>query len=235
MLRVEKLCAGYGELHILFDVDVEASDQKITTLVGANGSGKSTLLKSVFGLATIYSGRILLEDRDVTKIAPHKKARMKMAYLPQVENIFTNLTVQENLKIAGYALNETQYRDGLELALQTFPELKNLIGRRARTLSGGERQFLAISTALVRKAQMLMLDEPTAQLSPRLTDAMFQRIATLRDKLGLGIILVEQDVRKALGIGDEAYALVNGGVAFHGKAQELVEHENFERYCMGVC
>ena len=235
MLRVEKLSAGYGELHILFDVDAEAPDQKITTLVGANGSGKSTLLKSIFGLATIYSGRILLEDRDVTKVPPHKKARMKMAYLPQVDNIFTNLTVQENLKIAGYALNENQYQDGFELALQTFPELKNLIGRRARTLSGGERQFLAISTALVRKAQMLMLDEPTAQLSPKLADTMFQKIASLRDKLGLGIILVEQDVRKALGIGDEAYALINGVVAFHGKAHELLEHEHFEKYCMGVC
>jgi len=104
------------------------------------------------------------------------------------------------VSVAGYALDENQYQDGFELALQTFPELKNLIGRRARTLSGGERQFLAISTALVRKAQMMMLDEPTAQLSPKLADTMFQNIATVRDKLGLGIILVEQDVRKALGI-----------------------------------
>lgn len=235
MLHVVKLNAGYGELHVLFDVEVESSDRKITTLVGANGSGKSTLLKAVFGLATIYSGKILLDDRDLTRIPPHQKARMKMAYLPQVENIFTNLTVQENLKIAGYALDEASYSDGLELALETFPELKALIGRRARTLSGGERQFLAVSTALVRKAKLLMLDEPTAQLSPKLADTMFDRIVSLRDHLGLGIILVEQDVRKALGIGDNAYALVNGGVAFHGKAQELIEHENFERFCMGVC
>jgi branched-chain amino acid transport system ATP-binding protein len=235
VLHVVKLNAGYGELHVLFDVEVEASDRKITTLVGANGSGKSTLLKAVFGLATVYSGKIMLDDQDLIRIPPHQKARMKMAYLPQVENIFTNLTVQENLKIAGYALNEASYIDGLELALETFPEMKTLIGRRARTLSGGERQFLAISTALVRKAKLLMLDEPTAQLSPKLADTMFDRIVSLRDHLGLGIILVEQDVRKALGIGDNAYALVNGSVAFHGKAQELIEHENFERLCMGVC
>ncbi|HID17386.1 TPA: ABC transporter ATP-binding protein, partial [Candidatus Bathyarchaeota archaeon] len=175
MLRVEDLNAGYGSLHVLFDVDIEVPQKKITVLVGPNGSGKSTLLRAVFGLATVYSGRILLDGRDVTRIPAHKKARMGMAYLPQVENIFTNLTVEENLKIAGYALNEDSYLDGLELALGAFPELKAFMKRKAGTLSGGERQFLAIATALIRKAELLMLDEPTAQLSPKLAEAMFER------------------------------------------------------------
>ena len=235
VLRVENLDAGYGELVVLFDVDVEVPDQKITALVGTNGSGKSTLLKAVFGLATVHAGSVMLDGQDITRVAPHRKARIGMAYLPQVENIFTNLTVEENLKIAGYALDEASYLDGLELALGAFPELKAFMDRGSRTLSGGERQFLAIATALVRKAKLLLLDEPTAQLAPKLMEAMFKRIASIRDDLGLTVVLVEQDVRRALGISDEAYALVSGKVAFRGKAQELLEHKNFERICMGIC
>ncbi len=235
MLRVVNLDAGYGELAILFDVNVEFPDGQITTLVGTNGSGKTTLLKAVFGLATIHSGKVLLNGQDITQVSPHQKARTGMAYLPQVENIFTNLTVEENLRISGYALDETSYLDGREHALEAFPELKGFTERKAGTLSGGERQFLAIATALVRKTKLLLLDEPTAQLAPKLAEAMFKRVASLRDDFDLTIVLVEQDVRRALGIGDGAYALVSGRVAFHGKAQELLEHEEFERLCMGIC
>jgi branched-chain amino acid transport system ATP-binding protein len=235
VLRVEGLNAGYGELQVLFDIDAQISNKRITTLVGPNGSGKSTLLKAIFGLATIHSGRIILDGKDISGIAPHVKARMGMAYLPQVENIFTNLTVEENLKIAGYVLDEPSYIDGLQLALNTFPELNGLMKRRAGTLSGGERQFLAIASALIRKSVFLMLDEPTAQLSPKLADLMFSRIASLRDDLGLTIVLVEQNVRRALGVGDDCYLLVSGKVAFQGDAKELLKHAAFEKMLMGIC
>lgn len=235
MLHVVDLNAGYGKLVVLFGVDVEVPDHQTTVLVGPNGSGKSTLLKAVFGLATVNSGKILLDNRDITGVSPHEKARNGMAYLPQVENVFSNLTVEENLKIAGYTLNQASYKDGLELALNAFPELKSLMKRRTGTLSGGERQYVAISTALVRKSRLLLLDEPTAQLAPKLAEAMFERISMLKKNLGLTMILVEQDVRRALAVGDSAYALVSGKVAFHGKAQELLEHEKFEKLCMGIC
>jgi branched-chain amino acid transport system ATP-binding protein len=235
MLRVEGLNAGYEKLHVLFNIEIEAPTRKVTVLVGPNGSGKSTLLKAILGLATVHSGKILLEDLDITFLPPHQKAKMGIAYLPQVENIFTNLTVEENLKMAGYILDEASYLDGLEMALGAFPELKAFMKRKAGTLSGGERQFLAIATALVRKAKLLMLDEPTAQLSPKLMDSMFNRIASLRDELGLTIILVEQNIRRALGIGDNAYLLISGRLAFQGSARELMEHEAFERLCMGIC
>ena len=235
MLRVEGLNAGYEKLHVLFNIEIEVPTRKVTVLVGPNGSGKSTLLKAILGLATVHSGKILLEDLDITFLPPHQKAKMGIAYLPQVENIFTNLTVEENLKMAGYILDEASYLDGLEMALGAFPELKAFMKRKAGTLSGGERQFLAIATALVRKAKLLMLDEPTAQLSPKLMDSMFNRIASLRDELGLTIILVEQNIRRALGIGDNAYLLISGRLAFQGSARELMEHEAFERLCMGIC
>ncbi|MEM3506087.1 MAG: ABC transporter ATP-binding protein [Candidatus Bathyarchaeia archaeon] len=235
MLRVEELNAGYERLQVLFDVQMKVFDRKVTILVGPNGSGKSTLLKAILGLTKVYSGKILLDNLDITFIPPHQKAKMGIAYLPQVENIFANLTVEENLKMAGYILDESSYLDGLEMALGTFPELKAFMKRKAGTLSGGERQFLAIATALVRKAKLLMLDEPTAQLSPKLVDSMFNRIASLRDELGLTIVLVEQNIRKALEIGDNAYLLISGKLAFQGSAQELLKHESFEKLCMGIC
>ncbi len=234
MLRTEKLNAGYRELHILFDVDTEAKKREITCVVGPNGSGKSTLLKAIFGLATIHSGKVIFKDKEITKVPPHDKTKMGIAYLPQTDNVFTNLTVEENLKIAGYTLEKDELKDRIDLALEVFPELKYQMKRKAGTLSGGERQFLAIATALVRKAELLMLDEPTAQLSPKFAEIIFNKIVELRDRLGLTILLVEQNVKRALEISDRAYMLISGRVVFEGKASDLLEHEKFEQFCIGL-
>ncbi len=234
MLHTEKLNAGYKELHILFDVDAKIRKNSITTVVGPNGSGKSTLLKSIFGLATIHSGKVFLNGTEITKLPPHSKTKLGIAYLPQTDNVFANLTVEENLKIAAYTLDGSEVKDRIDLALDAFPELQNFMRRKAGTLSGGERQMLAMATALVRKASVLMLDEPTAQLSPKFAEIIFQRILDLRDRHDLTILLVEQNVQRALEISDEAYLLVSGRVAFEGKACELLEHEKFEKLCMGV-
>ncbi|HPS90108.1 MAG TPA: ATP-binding cassette domain-containing protein [Methanosarcina vacuolata] len=147
MLKVENLFAGYKELRILFDINAIVEEGKVTTVAGPNGSGKSTFLKSVFGLATIQSGRVLYKGKSITTILPHDRTRMGIAYLPQIENIFTNLTVEENLKIAGYILENEEYRDRLDLALEVFPELTTKLKQKGGTLSGGERQFLAIASA----------------------------------------------------------------------------------------
>jgi len=234
VLRTEKLNAGYRELHILFDVDTEAKKREITCVVGPNGSGKSTLLKAIFGLATIHSGKVIFKDKEITKVPPHDKTKMGIAYLPQTDNVFTNLTVEENLKIAGYTLEKDELKDRIDLALEVFPELKYQMKRKAGTLSGGERQFLAIATALVRKAELLMLDEPTAQLSPKFAEIIFNKIVELRDRLGLTILLVEQNVKRALEISDRAYMLISGRVVFEGKASDLLEHEKFEQFCIGL-
>jgi len=234
MLKVEKLNAGYKELHILFDVDAEIPKNRITTVVGPNGSGKSTLLKAIYGLATVHSGNVIFKGEEITRIPPHEKTKLGLAYLPQIENEFVNLTVEENLKIAGYILEKDELKDRIDLALDIFPELKYHINRKAGTLSGGERQFLAIAMALVKKSELIMLDEPTAQLSPKLAEVVFEKIIELRDRLGLTILLVEQNVKRALEISDKAYMLISGMVVFEGRAQELLEHEKFEKYCMGL-
>ncbi len=233
MLETKKLSAGYKELHVLFDIDFKAERNKITAVVGPNGSGKSTLLKSIFGFTKIYNGEVIFEGKNVTDLPPHEKTKLGIAYLPQTDNVFTNLTVYENLVISGYILDEEEFIDGLELALSIFPELKDKMKRRAGMLSGGERQFLAIATALIRKAKLLMLDEPTAMLSPKFATQIFDRIISMRDELKLTIILVEQNVIKALEISDNAFMLIGGKVAFSGKSDDLLTHEKFEKFVVG--
>ncbi len=234
MIHTEKLSAGYKEVHVLFDIDAEIKKGGITAIVGPNGSGKSTLLKSIFGLTTIYSGKVIYKDDDITNIPPYVRTKLGIAYLPQVDNVFTNLTVEENLKIAGYTLENHEYAERREIALSAFPELNDFLNRKAGTLSGGERQFLAIATALIRRAEVLMLDEPTAQLSPKFAEIIFDKILQLRDDFKLTIALVEQNVKRALEISEYTYLLVSGRVAFEGKSGELMEHEKFEKLCMGI-
>ncbi len=234
MIEVNNLNAGYKELHVLFDVNAKMPKNKITTIVGPNGSGKSTLLKAIFGLATIYSGSVKMNGNDITRIPPHEKAKLGLAYLPQIENVFVNLTVMENLKIAGYILDKEELEERINTALEFFPELKYYTNRKAGTLSGGERQFLAIAMALVKNAKIIMLDEPTAQLSPKLAEIVFQKIIDLRDSLKLTVILVEQNAKRALEISDRAYMLISGKVIFEGDSKDLLEHEKFERFCMGL-
>ena len=137
IIKVKNLNAGYGKLQILFDVNATIEKGKITTVVGPNGSGKSTFLKTLFGLTRIYSGEIIFKDKDITKVPPHQKARMKIAYLPQTNNVFANLTVEENLKIAGYVLDKDKVKERIEVALSVFPELKDIMKRKAGTLNGG--------------------------------------------------------------------------------------------------
>jgi branched-chain amino acid transport system ATP-binding protein len=234
VLRVENLCAGYKELHILFDINAVVEKGKVTIVAGPNGSGKSTFLKSVFGLATIQSGRVLYETKDITVTPPHEKTKIGIAYVPQVQNVFTNLTVEENLRMAGYTLENEEYRERLDLAMEVFPELKKKLKQNGGTLSGGERQFLAIASALIKKAELLMLDEPTAMLSPKLASETFKKILELNEVFGLTVLLVEQNVKKALEISDNAYMLMNGRIVFEGGSEELLNHEKFERFCMGI-
>ena len=234
MIRIENLNAGYKELQILFDINAKIERRKITTVVGPNGSGKSTLLKAIFGLATIYSGNVIFKEKDITDVPPHEKTKIGLAYLPQTNNVFTNLTVEENLKIAGYILDKEELKSRIDLALDVFPELEKCMKKRAGTLSGGQRQFLAIATALVRNAELLMLDEPTAQLSPKYAEILFSKIVELRDRLGLTVLLVEQNIKRALEISDKAYMLISGKVVFEGQANELLEHEKFKQYCVGL-
>ncbi|MEM4648362.1 MAG: ABC transporter ATP-binding protein [Nitrososphaerota archaeon] len=234
MIKVSGLNAGYRKLQVLFDVSASFDREKINVIIGPNGSGKSTLLRSIFGLTTIYSGSITLDGMELVGRAPHEIARIGVAYLPQTENIFENLTVEENLRMAGYVLKRDELEEMVEEMAELFPVIKRYWKRRARLLSGGERQMIAMAMALLRKPKVMLFDEPTGGLAPKIASEVLSKIVELRDALRMTIILVEQNARKALEIGDKAYLLVGGRLAFEGECRELLNHPKFSSLYLGI-
>jgi len=234
IIEVRGLNAGYGRFHILFDIDLDVERGEIFVIVGPNGSGKSTLLKTLFGLTKVYSGSIRFDGVDVTKTPPHARAKMGMAYLPQVGNVFSELTVAENLKMAGYTLDSSVLGGKIREVLEIFPFLKERLNHKAKTLSGGQRQLLAMAMALIREPKLFLFDEPTGGLAPKAAKEVVDRILWLRDELGKTIVLVEQNARLALEIGDRAILLVSGRIAFKGKTAELLSDKELGKRYLGL-
>jgi branched-chain amino acid transport system ATP-binding protein len=230
----QDIFAGYGKLQILNGVTVEAKPQEVTVIVGPNGSGKSTLLKTFAGLTTIYQGTIELDGQKITGMASHKIARSGIAYLPQTDNVFTNLTVTENLRLAGYTIDAESYGDRLRRIFQIFPQLSAYTKTKAFNLSGGERQMLAMALALIREPGVIMFDEPTANLAPKIATQVLNIISSLAKDIGLTILLAEQNAKRALEIGNAAYLMVGGKNAFAGTARELLEHKELGRLYLGL-
>jgi len=233
-LVVDTLNAGYGKFHILFDVSFNVPRGKLLVIVGPNGSGKSTTLKAIFGIATIYSGKILFDGEDITRLPPHEKAKKGMAYLPQTDNVFAELTVRENLLMAAYTLPKSEAEAAIKEVLEAFPILKEKLDKKAKTLSGGQRQLLGMAMMLIRKPKLLMFDEPTAGLAPKAAKEVVDKILWLRDDLGKTIVLVEQNAKLALEVGDLALLLVSGRVAFFGPASELLSDKELGRRYLGM-
>src|SRR3989442_2620001 len=225
MIKVDEVSAGYGKLQILNDVSVEARPEKITVIVGPNGSGKSTLLKTIAGLTNIYRGSITLDGTKISGLPPYKIARMGIAYLPQTESTFAHLTVAENFKMAGYTVEANDLKDRLAKALEIFPKLSSYLETKVSRLSGGERQMVAMTMALLRKPSVIMFDEPTANLAPIVATQVLDTITYLSQAPGITILLVEQNASRALQIGHRAYLLASGRVIFQGTTKELLGHK----------
>lgn len=234
MLKVDHISAGYGKLQVLNDVSLEAHPNRITVIVGPNGSGKSTLLKTIAGLTSIYQGQVTLDDQITSTLPPHEIARLGIAYLPQTESTFTRLTVSENFKMAGYSVRQEDFQERLEKALALFPKLSSYLGTRVSHLSGGERQMVAMSMALLRKPNTIMFDEPTANLAPIIATQVLNTIAYLAQESDLTILLVEQNATRALQIGHAAYLLVNGTTLFQGTAKALLDHPELGKLYLGL-
>src|SRR6266487_1098023 len=231
---VDEIFAGYGNLQVLNDVSLEAQPNRITVIVGPNGSGKSTLLKTIAGLTSIYQGQVMLDDKIISKRPPHEIARLGIAYLPQTESTFTRLTVSENFKMAGYSVDHEDFRERLERALAIFPKLTSYMNTKVSHLSGGERQMVAMSMALLRKPNTIMFDEPTANLAPIVATQVLNTITYLAQDSDITILLVEQNATRALQIGHSAYLLVNGTTIFQGTAKALLEHPELGRLYLGL-
>ncbi len=234
MLKVDHISAGYGNLQVLNDVSLEAQPNRITVIVGPNGSGKSTLLKTIAGLTNIYQGQIMLDDKIISKRPPHEIARLGVAYLPQTESTFTHLTVSENFKMAGYSVDPEDLPERLERALALFPKLTSYMNTKVSRLSGGERQMVAMSMALLRKPNTIMFDEPTANLAPIIATQVLNTITYLAQETNITILLVEQNATRALQIGHTAYLLVNGATLFEGTTKALLEHPELGKLYLGL-
>jgi len=234
VIRVENLDAGYGKLQVLFNVDAVFEENLITAIVGPNGSGKSTLLKSIMGITNIFGGRVIFDGKDITKKPPHYISNQGIAYLPQVGNVFSTLSVYENLRLAAYSIPNDEVEDRIEYALEFFPVLRQYMDRKVGRLSGGERQMVAMAMALIRKPKVMMFDEPSANLAPKLAAKVIDEISRLREELGITIVIVEQIVKLALSIADKAYLLVSGSVRFSGSAQDLLNRSDLGKLYLGI-
>ena len=234
LIKLQTVNAGYGKFHVLFDINTTIEDKKITTIVGPNGSGKSTLLKSIFGLTNVYTGGIFLGDEKITNQAPHQIARKGIAYVAQIHNVFPNLSVRENLLMSGYTLKSHELSERIEEVIEYYPVLKECYGRRAGTMSGGERQMLAMAMALIRQPNIMLFDEPTANLSPKIATQVIEEITKLKDDLGKTIMLVEQNAIKALNCGDKALLLVSGKITFDGQANDLLNSPELGQMYLGL-
>jgi branched-chain amino acid transport system ATP-binding protein len=234
LLKVDAVSSGYGNLHILNEVSLQAEPRQVTVIVGPNGSGKSTLLKTIAGLTRVYKGDILLEGNSIAGLPPHEIAHRGLAYLPQTESTFTQLTVAENIRMAGYTVPPSEMADRLKSVVQMFPQIERYMKSKVQNLSGGERQMVAMSMALLRKPSVIMFDEPTANLSPKLATQVLKTVETVAKELGLTVLLVEQNAKRALEMGDKAYLLVSGRRVYEGGAKELLSHAELAQMYLGL-
>ncbi len=221
VLQVNTLVAGYEPgLPIVKGASIYADEGEIVVILGPNGAGKSSLIKAIAGLVPISSGQVLLDGRDITAVPAHLKIRQGLAFVPQTENIFPLMTVAENLAVSGGVLPRAEVAGRMDEMFAMFPDLARQRSLTAGSLSGGQRQMLAVARALLVRPRVLMLDEPSAGLSPKLVAQVFAGLAEIRAQ-GMTIVLVEQNARAALALGDRAYVLVEGREAHEGPAKTL--------------
>jgi len=232
LLEVNNIASGYGRTEVLHGVSMYVDQDEVVTIIGPNGAGKSTLFKTIMGYLIPNAGNILYSEEDVTTLEPNKKVEIGMAYVPQLENTFPSLTVQENLEMGGYSKDREAVRKRIESAYSTFPVLKEKRNKRVHTLSGGERQMLGMSRALMTEPDLLLLDEPSAGLAPKVADAVFNQINNLH-KRGIGIIIIEQDAHKSLSISDRGYVLAMGQNYFNGSADKILSNEQIREAFLG--
>jgi len=231
LLELRSLDAGYGDLQILTDVDMLVADGEYVTIVGPNGAGKSTAMKSVFGLTTRVGGSISFRGDPIHDAASSEIIDRGITYVPQSGNVFTSLTVRENLEM-GVFTEEEFPEETLQGVFEYFPILEERQQQRAGTMSGGQRQMLAMGAALMADPDLLLLDEPSAGLAPDLVDDLFDRIDKINDG-GTAVLMVEQNAKEALERCDRGYVLVNGENAYDGPGSELLSNEEVRQRFLG--
>jgi branched-chain amino acid transport system ATP-binding protein len=232
MLAIQSLEVNYGAVRVLRKISFAVAEGQIVALLGANGAGKTTTLRAVCGLLPLVSGRILLEGEDLTGLPPHAIMRRGLAMCPEGRRLFANLSVYENLLLGGYGRKKASRSRDLDWVLNAFPRLRERLGQRAGTLSGGEQQMVALGRALMSRPRVVLLDEPSLGLAPLLVGEVFRIIREINQG-GATILLVEQNAHAALDIAHYAYVLENGRLVLEGGGAELLDHPHLKEAYLG--
>jgi ABC-type branched-subunit amino acid transport system ATPase component len=232
-LRTEELTAGYGGSPVVHGVSITVAPGEIVSIVGPNGSGKSTLLKSLVGIVEVLSGKIFIGERDTTGWPSENIARIGVGYVPQIDDVFSPLTVRENLEMGGYLLKPRDLGARVDHVLSVFPQLARMVSRRAGKLSGGERKMLAMGRALMLSPALVVLDEPTANLAPIIAHTVLQEHVRQLATTGASVLIVEQRARAVLEISDRTYVLGGGRLAMEGTPEQLSSSPEFIESFLG--
>jgi len=234
LLEVNNLSSGYEGVQILWGVNLRLAQGQLTTLVGSNGVGKTTLLSTVMGLLKPWEGTVAFQGRDVTHFSSHARAQAGMVLVPEGRQLFTDMTVAENLEMGAFSPRaRSHFPDNLEKVFTLFPRLKERAHQKAGTLSGGEQQMVAVGRGLMAEPEVLMLDELSLGLSPLLALSLFEALVRLKGT-GLTMLLVEQNVAMALAVSDYAYVLAEGRVHLEGEARQLLKNDDIRRTYLGI-
>ena len=230
-LSATNMTGGYGAADILHSCEITVDQGQIAVIVGPNGAGKSTAMKAVFGMLPLREGVVTLDGQDITKLSPQERVAMGMGFVPQTANVFTSMSVQENLEMGAY-LRRDDFTGTMEQVFDLFPILREKRKQPAGELSGGQRQQVAVGRALMTEPKLLMLDEPTAGVSPIVMDELFDRIIEVA-RTGIAILMVEQNARQALNIADKGYVLVQGANAWTDTGEALMANPEVRRTFLG--
>jgi branched-chain amino acid transport system ATP-binding protein len=236
ILAVEGIESGYGEVQILWGVSLRLQQGQLTSMVGTNGSGKTTLLRTLTGLLPAWKGSVTFEGRNVTRLTPHERAQLGIALVPEGRQLFTDMTVLENLEMGatpGRARPAPVYQKMLEQVFELFPRMKERMNQTAGTLSGGEQQMLAIARGLMSRPKVLMFDELSLGLSPLLVLNLFEVVLKLKDQ-GYTMLLIEQNVQMALAVSDYVYVMNNGRIEIEGQAKQVRERPDVRKAYLGL-
>ena len=230
-LKGTNITAGYGGVDIINDINLYVNEGEIVVIVGPNGAGKSTAMKALLGMLSLSSGDVTFSGQDINKMLPQERVSLGIAFVPQTQNVFTGMSVEENLEMGAF-LRKDKIQDTIDQIYDLFPVLKEKRNQNAGELSGGQRQQVAFGRALMTMPKILMLDEPTAGVSPIVMDELFSRIIEV-GKTGVGILMVEQNAKQALGIADRGYVLVNGKNRNEGSGKELLNNPDVRKSFLG--